>query len=335
MTPMLQGGDFAAVPELGYEEWRAVVRSIVGRYSAEGTDPNAFAGRVHVRSLFGLVAERWDHNAHRIERTQRDVRLDDVELYHAVFQVFGRSTVLQNDQAVTLDVGDVALVDSTRPLAFVNDAYAQYLSLSVPRRSLMSHLGLEPLGGSVGRRGTRAGRLLFQLVLDEFKDELSSNRASVYMQLAVYDLIGEIFAPPDPKSVSLYTDKQFGRVRAIIKDRFANPDLRPRDVAAEAGISLRYLQKLFTQRGSTCSGFIDSLRLDKAGRLLRRRAMASTRQPISEIAYASGFNDYNYFSQKFRRRFGYAPSAHARNGTAEVKSSKASVYLVPDEPNEA
>ena len=196
MTPMLQGDDFAAVPELGYEEWRAVVRSIVGWYNAEGTDPNTFAGRVHVRSLFGLVAERWDHNAHRIERTQRDVRLDDVELYHAVFQVFGRSTVLQNDQAVTLDVGDVALVDSTRPLAFVNDAYAQYLSLSVPRRSLMSHLGLEPLGGSVGRRGTRAGRLLFQLVLDEFKDELSSNRASVYMQLAVYDLIGEIFGRP-------------------------------------------------------------------------------------------------------------------------------------------
>jgi hypothetical protein len=120
MTAMLQGGDFAAVPELGYEEWRAVVRSIVGRYRAEGTDPNAFAGRVHVRSLFGLVADRWDHNAHRIERTQRDARLDDVELYHAVFQVFGRSTVLQNDQAVTLDVGDVALVDSTRPLAFVN-----------------------------------------------------------------------------------------------------------------------------------------------------------------------------------------------------------------------
>jgi AraC family transcriptional activator of tynA and feaB len=137
--------------------------------------------------------------------------------------------------------------------------------------------------------------------------------------LAVYDLIGEIFTASDPQSVSLYTDKQFGRVRAIIKERFADPDLRPRDVPAEAGISLRYLQKLFTQRGSTCSGFIDSFRLDHAGRLLRRRAMASTRQPISEIAYASGFNDYNYFSQKFRRRFGCAPSAHAENGPAEVK----------------
>jgi AraC family transcriptional activator of tynA and feaB len=47
--------------------------------------------------------------------------------------------------------------------------------------------------------------------------------------------------------------------------------------------------------------------------------MARTRQPISEIAYASGFNDYSYFSQKFRLRFGYAPSAHAGNGTPEVK----------------
>ena len=183
MTAMLQGGDFAAVPELGYEEWRAVVRSIVGRYNPEGTDPNAFAGRVHVRSLFGLVADRWDHNAHRIERTQRDARLDDVELYHAVFQVFGRSTVLQNDQAGTLDVGDVVLVDSTRPVTFVNNAYAQWLSVQLPRRSLMSHLGLEPQGGSVGRRATRAGRLLLQFVLDEFEDELTSTPASVYMQM--------------------------------------------------------------------------------------------------------------------------------------------------------
>ena len=111
MTTMLQGGDFAAVPELGYEEWRAVVRSIVGRYNPEGIDPNAFAGRVQDRSLFGLGADRFDHNAPRIERTQRDVRLDDVEFYHAVFLVVGRSTVLQNDQVLTLDVGDVALVE--------------------------------------------------------------------------------------------------------------------------------------------------------------------------------------------------------------------------------
>jgi AraC-like DNA-binding protein len=202
---------------------------------------------------------------------------------------------------------------STRPVTYVNEAYAQWLSLQLPRQSVIAHLGLEPRGGSSGHRGERAVRLLFQLVLDEFKDEITSAPASVYMQLVIYDLIGEIFAPSNPIAITPYTDKQFDRVCAIIRGRFANPDLRPREVAAEAGISLRYLQKLFTQRGSTCIRFIDSLRLDHATHLLRRRALTSRRQPISEIAYASGYSDYNYFSQKFRRRFGFPPSAHAAN----------------------
>jgi AraC family transcriptional regulator, positive regulator of tynA and feaB len=319
MTTTLERDDLAAGPELGYEEWRAVVRSIVGRHEPEGIGLNAFAGRVLIRSPFGLCADLWDHNAPLIERRQRDVRLDDVEFYHAVFQVAGRSRILQNGQTVSLDVGDVALVDSTRPVSFATDAYAQFLSLQLPRRSLMSHLGLEPEGGSRGRRGIRAGRYLFQLVLDEFMDELTSD-SSIYMRLAVYDLIGELFSPSDTKAVSLYTDKQFARVRTFIQEHFADPNLRPRDVAIAAGISLRYLQKLFTQRGCTCSGFIDSLRLDHAALLYRRRATARTRQPISEVAYASGFNDYNYFSKKFSRRFGCSPSAYVASSSPGDKT---------------
>src|SRR5260370_36094715 len=61
MTTLLQGGNFAAVPELGYEEWRAVVRSLVGRYNPEGVDPNAF-GRVQIRSLFGLGADLFERS---------------------------------------------------------------------------------------------------------------------------------------------------------------------------------------------------------------------------------------------------------------------------------
>ena len=51
--------------------------------------------------------------------------------------------------------GDVVLVDSTRPVTFLNEEYAQWLSLHLPRQSLTSHLGVEPQGASVGRCGTR------------------------------------------------------------------------------------------------------------------------------------------------------------------------------------
>ena len=78
-------------------------------------------------------------------------------------------------------------------------------------------------------------------------------------------------------------------------------------MAAEVGISLRYLQKLFTVRGSTCSHFIHSLRLDYAARLIQRRASMKTGQPLSVIAHACGFRDYTNFARAFRQRFGHAP----------------------------
>jgi AraC-like DNA-binding protein len=129
------------------------------------------------------------------------------------------------------------------------------------------------------------------------------------MRLAVYDLLGALFAPSDPMPASFHSDKLFARIRSIIEARFADPDLGPCEVAAEAGISLRYLQKLFTVRGSTCGRYISSLRLEHAARLLKRRASTKTGQPLSEIAYACGFRDYTHFARGFRQRFGYAPGA--------------------------
>jgi AraC family transcriptional regulator, positive regulator of tynA and feaB len=119
--------------------------------------------------------------------------------------------------------------------------------------------------------------------------------------------------------------KLLRRIRGVIKDRFADPDFGPCDVAAEAGISLRYVQKLFTERGSTCSEFIYSLRLDHAAHLLHRRTSLGTSQPLSDIAYACGFRDYTHFARKFRHRFGHAPGAHSggngRAGDGTVRAS--------------
>ena len=78
---------------------------------------------------------------------------------------------------------------------------------------------------------------------------------------------------------------------------------------AKQEFHLRYLQKLFTARGTTCSRFIQSLRLDHAARLLSRRKLAKSDQPLSEIAYACGFRDYAHFSRTFHFRFGCTPSA--------------------------
>jgi AraC-like DNA-binding protein len=194
-------------------------------------------------------------------------------------------------------------------VTYLNAGNEQWLSLQLLRQPLKSHLGFEPLSGFHGSHATWVGRLLYQLIRESAEnDNMISALADRYMQLAIYDLIGALFSPPDAMPVWPHTDKLFWRVRDIIKDRFADPDFGPCEVAIEAGISLRYLQKLFYQRRSTCREFIYSFRLDHAMRLLHRRKWMRTGEPVSEIAYASGFRDYTHFARRFRHRFGYSPS---------------------------
>jgi AraC family transcriptional activator of tynA and feaB len=310
---MNSSGDLNNAPELDYEAWRDLMRSMCGRYNPEGIKPGDFAGWMHPVSVCGFTALDMGCNAQRIERTYRDARLDGVDHYFAIFQVGGASAMLShNDQALRLGIGDVAFVDAARPATyFADDGQGPWntVTLNLPRELLVSHLGFEPQAGICRRAGTTAGRLLFELIRNAGQAEGSA--AESYMQLAVYDLVGALFAPSDAWPASRHADKLFARIRGVIKDGIADPDFGPGEVAAAVGISLRYLQKLFTERGSTCSEFIYSLRLDHAARLLKRRASLRTGQPLSEIAYASGFRDYTHFARRFRHRFGYAPGVHA------------------------
>ena len=217
-------GDSIGEPALDFEEWRVLIQSFCGRYNPEGIEPSVFAGWVRPFSLWEFLALDIGSNAQRIERTKRDVRLDGMEYYAAVFQLAGRSAISQNDQVVSLAVGEVVLVDATRPLTYLSsDENTQWncLSIQLPRQSLVSHLGFEPQGG-ICRRGTLAGRLLLDIIRNADNGErIACAAADSYMQLAIYDLVGALFAPSDPWSVSRHVDKLFTRIRGVIKDRFA------------------------------------------------------------------------------------------------------------------
>ena len=291
-----------------YERWMTS-----GPFHPKGIEPGAFVGPWRPVRVFGFEAFEHSSNAPRFERTHRDVRLDGSAHYYALFQLFGASVIVQHDQSVQIAEGDVALVDSTQPATCAsNNGSARGLCVHLPRQPLVFQLGFEPQGGVCGRHGTVASRLLFHAVRDAASANGSpSSRADSYMQLALYDLLGALFAPSQPGPVPRHAAKLFARICGVIKDRCTDPDFSPYEAAAEAGISLRYLQTLFTKHGQTCSQYIYSLRLDNAARLLHRRMSLGTRQPLSDIAYACGFHDYTHFARKFRQRFGYSPGAHS------------------------
>jgi AraC family transcriptional regulator, positive regulator of tynA and feaB len=328
MSKRLDAG-FLGKPQIDYEvdheTWTARLSSLCGLYRPEGIAPATFTGSVRTENFCGLDAIDISGNAYRVERTNRDVRLDGIDSYFATLQLDGQSTLEHNDQIINLAVGDVVLYDNARPATWVSEGRrGRWFSFALPRQSLISYLGVEPEGGLHAHGAKLPARLLSRLVLDGM-DGRESTLASDerYIQLAIYDLLGALFAANALPSISAHSDKLFRRAGSIIKDGLANPDLGPSGVAAKVGISQRYLQKLFTVRGSTFSDFVYSLRLDHAARLLQRRASLRSSQPLSEIAYACGFRDYTHFARKFRYRFGHPPGAHpaenGRDGNAAVR----------------
>jgi AraC-like DNA-binding protein len=93
--------------------------------------------------------------------------------------------------------------------------------------------------------------------------------------------------------------------KADIQFNLTARDLSVASVARRQRISPRYLHRLFESEGVSFSEFVLAERLAHAHRLL---VDPSCRQPISTIAYASGFGDLSHFNHAFRRRYGATPS---------------------------
>jgi AraC family transcriptional regulator, positive regulator of tynA and feaB len=310
-------GDILDSPKLSYEAWREWFQSTCGRYNPEGVELTNFTGWARPDNAFGFKTLDLAANTSTMRRSHRDVRLDGVDDYFAVFHVGGKTELVNhNDQAVRFAAGYVMLFDGARPMTAVADESVDIWNkdvINLPRSAVVSHLGFDPKGGLCRSSATPAARLLLDLVRDSGGDEGSEfSHSDSYMKLVIYDLVGALFAPSDPGPVSRQTNKLFARILDVIRENFADPDFGPAETAARAGISLRYVHKLFTERGLTCEKFIYSCRLDHAAHLLRRRASLGTDQPLAEIGYACGFRDYAHFVRKFRHRYGQPPGAYCR-----------------------
>ncbi|WP_339947206.1 helix-turn-helix domain-containing protein [uncultured Albimonas sp.] len=103
------------------------------------------------------------------------------------------------------------------------------------------------------------------------------------------------------------------RAEQYIRDNLKDPDLGPAQVAEACGISLRYLQRLFSEREQSIIGFIRDKRLNRCAEELRAARAVS----VAEIAYRWGFSDQSRFSRLYRTRFGCTPTETRRAAAAE------------------
>ena len=102
-------------------------------------------------------------------------------------------------------------------------------------------------------------------------------------------------------------------VLEYIQHNYMN-EIKLSSVAKNFSVSQEHLSRVFKQEtGFGFKNYLINIRLQKAEDMLRNEPGRA----VSEVAYACGFNDGNYFSYKFKKEFGVSPT--------EVKGRKRDV----------
>lgn len=91
-----------------------------------------------------------------------------------------------------------------------------------------------------------------------------------------------------------------------MKDHYARRELALSDVAAEVGLSEKYVNQLVKEvTGSTINHLLIRFRMEEAARLLKEPA-----NRIYEICEAIGYADQDHFRESFKRQYGLTPTEY-------------------------
>ena len=109
---------------------------------------------------------------------------------------------------------------------------------------------------------------------------------------------------PDPEDAFL------SKLKTAIESRLSDSALSVEDICRMVGMSHPVVHRKVTAlTGRSLTLFVRSIRLAKAQELLLQQPGMS----ISEVAYATGFNDPKFFSRVFSEEFGMSPTVFRQN----------------------
>lgn len=118
--------------------------------------------------------------------------------------------------------------------------------------------------------------------------------------------IGHGIADADPGSAGSNAARLSMALR-FIAEKFCDPELDERSVAARQGISVRHLQRILERGGVRFSRHLAGLRLSAAHAVLIDPAQKGRR--VADIALECGFSDISHFNRLFRSAYDASPTA--------------------------
>lgn len=290
-----------------------LVREVFGQQILNvGIEPvpeTEFRAELRLRTLPGLKMITSRVHGLTTGRSLSELHDGNDDLFVSI-SLAGNLVAEQRHQQMTLEGGLVHLASNAEPMSFVH-VNSRAMGLVVPRKAMDALLpDIDDRIGMPLPREPLGLQLLQNYVLSLTQPDLEFNPALAHTVVThVHDLLAMVLgAAGEGREIATARGLKAARLNAIktyVARHLADPGLSINAVAQAHRLTLRSVQRLFEQEGTTFSAYLLEQRLERVCQSLADPAQRD--RTIGAIASAAGFGDLPHFNHMFRRRYHATP----------------------------
>jgi AraC-like DNA-binding protein len=302
--------------------WQEIISELFVRLDCRSPGADAFDGNVEASMLGDIECNRVATKPVNVYRTRHHIARAQGDYLHVAFVTEGSDGIVQDGRETLLEAGDFAFYDTTRPFEVRSGTVAMTI-FQVPRDLVCARVGAVEMFTATKFSCRRPlDQLAFQFwngisrVSDHVTDSI---RIRLHDQ--ALDLLAMAIAERQenlPVSSSTHRSVMLYRLKAHIQNRLRDSCLSLSQVAAEFGVSARYINDLLADEQMSFTRYVLSQRLERCRQDLSSNVL--TGRQIGEIAFSWGFNDLSHFTRRFKERYGLSPRAYRQGARPPAAS---------------
>jgi AraC-like DNA-binding protein len=268
-----------------------------------------FHGMISLRKAGAVRIVNLAASSSEIVRDARRTQDGDDDIVVQLWQQ-GMAEVSQGSQQNQVTPHEAFVLDNAKTARLCIPEASHFLVLLIPRQKINGIWpGTDRVAGNKLRNDVSL-RLLQGYLQGTLAQGLDDHPAAELLGNHLVDLITLAIGGED-RAGRL---EQQGGVRAarlmaiqrMISQQFGDPGLSAATIAAQLGVTPRYVHRLLEATGCSFAQHLLDQRLEQSAALLRDPRQRGRK--ITDIAQETGFADLSHFNRAFRRRFGDTPS---------------------------
>jgi len=272
---------------------------------------DCFEGHLTHLPVGRLMVNRVQASTQDVYRTPAAIARSASPPFYLITQTEQPWHVRQGGQGVHLRPGDAVLVDAAQAYELHFPRAVSCLSVQMPRAWVGEWLReVDTRAARVVHRDQGWGAMLSALCVQLGRQPALALQASpAWLDHQFGALLGAALEP-GPARRDRAAPNLHARALASMRQQLDQPGWRVAGLAAELGVSVRTLQRAFTESGDTVLGCWRRMRIERAQGLLGSPRLQGV--SVAEIALRCGYTDASHFARDFQRETRLSPLRWAR-----------------------